>query len=154
GPVAVTFPSRPSVPLCRINTEAQTRIAAEGAQIVARHARPPTIRERAEARVEHALSGADRYGQRLCALAQSRDLGRGRIAGADVGVGQRSAALSRQQRLGPAAAGEFRRRCGWLYTRTVCRSGLPEADGDRGSASGDPERSRLAAAPALVVPLP
>jgi peroxiredoxin len=157
GPVAVTFHRGHWCPYCRINTkalaEAQTRIAAEGAQIVAimpdRQQFASALKRESNMHYPVLTDLDNGY-----ALSLNLAIWAGRrIAGADVGVRPGPSTLPRQRRLDPAASGEFRRRCGRLYTRAIYRSGLPEAHGDRGPASGDPQCPHLAANPALVAPL-
>ena len=66
-------------------------------------------RSRLQVGSEGALSRAHRHGQRLCAVAQPRHLGRCRGARLDGRLGARSPAQSGQRDLGAACPGELRR---------------------------------------------
>ena len=155
GPVAVTFHRGHWCPYCRINTrsfaEAQTKIAAAGAQIVAimpdRQQFAVSLKHDSKMHYPvltdmdngYALSlnlaiwvGAEV--QELMA-ASGRDLPR--YQGNDF--------------LDAAAAGELRRGCGGHRASALHRSGLPQANGDRGSASGSAGRANFTAPSTLVV---
>ncbi len=73
------------------------------------HAGSKSIRSRLQVGSEGALSRAHRHGQRLCAVAQPRHLGRCRGARLDGRLGARSPAQSGQRDLGAACPGELRR---------------------------------------------
>ena len=78
---------------------------------------------------ERAVPGAHRHGQRLCDVAQSRDLGRRRATAHDAGV-SRPADLPGQQLLDAADPRDFRRRPRRADPRALHRSRLSQAHGD------------------------
>ena len=80
GPVAVMFYRGHWCPYCRLNvravTQALDRIKALGGAGGRDHARGAAIRRKIQIRGRGAVSGSDRSRQRLCAIAESRDLAR------------------------------------------------------------------------------
>ncbi len=108
GPVAVVFHRGHWCPYCRINTQRACRGAGRDRprrrSDRCDHARPRAVRDDLQDRGECAIPGADGHGQRLCACAQSGDLGRGRDA---IDLGGRKPAtadLPRQRILGDSGA--------------------------------------------------
>ena len=114
GPVAVTFHRGHWCPYCRINTralaEAQEQIAAEGGQVAAIMPDREHFAAELKAQVLGAVPDSHRYRQWLCALVQSRLLGGGGDAEADVpgGLGRRS--LAGKRYLAAADSRHLRRR--------------------------------------------